>query len=136
VSGKNDHQYFGRPEHATNERPIYLADSSSPGADLAGEYAAAYAAGAVLFKSIDPAYAAMLYGHAQQAFTFASTYKSKCVCLCTDGWGADVLATLWLVELVACAHTVRNLNASAVRALFCSWKTPSGIFQAYGSYCE
>lgn len=37
VSGKNDHHYFGRPEHATNERPIYLADSSSPGADLAGE---------------------------------------------------------------------------------------------------
>jgi hypothetical protein len=37
VSGKNDHQYFGRPEHATNERPVYLADSSSPGADLAGE---------------------------------------------------------------------------------------------------
>lgn len=37
VSGKNDHQYFGRPEHATNERPIYLADSSSPGADLVGE---------------------------------------------------------------------------------------------------
>jgi hypothetical protein len=77
VSGKNDHHYFGRPEHATNERPIYLADSSSPGADLAGEYAAAYAAGAVLFKTSDPAYAANLYAHAKQAFAFAEAYKSK-----------------------------------------------------------
>jgi hypothetical protein len=41
VSGKNDHHYFGRPEHATNERPVYLADSSSPGADLAGEVSVA-----------------------------------------------------------------------------------------------
>jgi hypothetical protein len=41
------------------------------------QYAAAYAAGAVLFKSTDPAYAAMLYSHAKQAFAFAEAYKSK-----------------------------------------------------------
>lgn len=41
------------------------------------QYAAAYAAGAVLFKSSDPAYAAKLYAHAKQAFAFAETYKSK-----------------------------------------------------------
>jgi hypothetical protein len=41
------------------------------------QYAAAYAAGAVLFKSIDPAYAATLYSHAKQAFAFAEAYKSK-----------------------------------------------------------
>jgi len=41
------------------------------------QYAAAYAAGAVLFKSTDPAYAANLYAHAKQAFAFAEAYKSK-----------------------------------------------------------
>lgn len=91
VSGKDDHHYFGRPEHATNPRPIYLADSNTGGADLAGEYAAAYAAGAVLFKSSDPTYAANLIKHAEQAFAFATAYKQN-------------------------------------------WKTPSGVFQAYGSY--
>ena len=72
LSGKDDHHYFGRPEHATNPRPVYIADSSTGGADLVGEYAAAYAAGAVLFKSVGHGdYAATLYKHAQQAFAFA-----------------------------------------------------------------
>lgn len=44
---------------------------------LSVQYAAAYAAGAVLFKTSDPAYAANLYAHAKQAFAFAEAYKSK-----------------------------------------------------------
>ncbi|WIA29389.1 hypothetical protein OEZ86_011893 [Tetradesmus obliquus] len=77
LSGKNDHHYFGRPEHAYNERPIYVADSSTGGADLVGEFAAAYAAGAVLFKAEgQAAYANVLYKHAQQAFAFAEAHPN------------------------------------------------------------
>jgi hypothetical protein len=77
LSGKNDHHYFGRPEHAYNERPIYIADSSTGGADLVGEFAAAYAAGAVLFKAEgQAAYAAVLYKHAKQAFAFAEAHPN------------------------------------------------------------
>lgn len=78
ISARPDHWYFGRPEHATNPRPIYLADSAHPGADLAAEYAAAYAAGAVLFKGVgQTAYAETLYKHAKQAYAFAKAYPSK-----------------------------------------------------------
>lgn len=77
LSGKDDHHYFGRPEHATNPRPVYTADPSTGGADLVGEYAAAYAAGAVLFKSIGQgSYAAILYKHAKQAFAFAQAHQN------------------------------------------------------------
>jgi hypothetical protein len=78
ISARPDHWYFGRPEHATNPRPIYLADSTRPGADLAAEYAAAYAAGAALFKGVgQTAYAEQLYKHAKQAYAFAKAYPLK-----------------------------------------------------------
>lgn len=78
ISARPDHWYFGRPEHATNPRPIYLADSAHPGADLAAEYAAAYSAGATLFKGVgQTAYAETLYKHAKQAYAFAKAYPSK-----------------------------------------------------------
>jgi endoglucanase len=78
ISDKSDHQYFGRPEHATNSRPIYLANSSSPGADLAAEYAAGFAAAASLFASEGhTGYAEKLFRHAKQAFAFAQAYRSK-----------------------------------------------------------
>lgn len=78
VSDKHDHHYFGRPEHATNPRPIYLADASNPGADLAGEYAAGFASAAALFASVgQKAYADTLFAHAKQAFGFAAAFRSK-----------------------------------------------------------
>lgn len=78
ISARPDHWYFGRPELATNPRPVYLADSTRPGADLASEYAAAYAAGAVLFKGVGQTeYAELLYKHAKQAYAFAKAYPKK-----------------------------------------------------------
>ena len=42
-----------------------------------GEYAAAYAAAAVLFKSVGQGgYAANLYKHAKQAFAFAEAHPN------------------------------------------------------------
>lgn len=78
ISARPDHWYFGRPEQATNPRPVYLADKTSPGADLASEYAAAYAAGAALFKGVGQvAYAEQLYKHAKQAYAFAKAFPQK-----------------------------------------------------------
>jgi hypothetical protein len=78
VSARPDHWYFGRPEHANNERPIYLANKDSPGADLAAEYAAAFASAAALFRGIgQPEYAATLFKHAKQAYAFAKAYPKK-----------------------------------------------------------
>lgn len=78
VSDKSDHGYFGRPEHATNPRPVYVANSASPGADLAAEYAAGFAAAASLLASEGQvAYAEELFRHAKQAFAFAQAYRSK-----------------------------------------------------------
>jgi endoglucanase len=78
IGDKSDHSFFGRPEHATNARPTYIADSKTGGADLAAEYAAAFAAGASLFASVNrTAYARTLFRHAQQAFAFAEAYPNK-----------------------------------------------------------
>jgi endoglucanase len=78
ISARPDHWYFGRPELATNPRPVYLADASTGGADLASEYAAAYAAGASLFKGVGQTeYADKLFKHAQQAYAFAKAYPKK-----------------------------------------------------------
>lgn len=78
VANNDDHQYFGRPEHATNRRPVYLVDSSTGGADVTAEYAAAFAAAAVLFKKQgDTKYADGLFKHAQQAFAFAEAHQNK-----------------------------------------------------------
>lgn len=72
VSGDADHSYFGRPEHNPTARPVYSVDSTSGGADIAGEYAAAFAAAAVLFREAgNTTYAATLFKRAEQAFAFA-----------------------------------------------------------------
>ena len=45
-----DHAYWGRPEDMTMNRPVYKLTTSQPGSDLAGETAAAFAAGYLAFK--------------------------------------------------------------------------------------
>lgn len=46
-----DHDYWGRPEDMTMDRPTYKLTTSHPGSDLAAETAAALAAGYMAFKS-------------------------------------------------------------------------------------
>eukprot|EP00775_Hariotina_reticulata_P012172 gene12172-12310_t len=78
VSARPDHWYFGRPEHANNARPVYLANKDSPGADLAAEYATAFASAAALFRGIgQPEYATTLFKHAKQAYAFAKAYPKN-----------------------------------------------------------
>ena len=50
--GGPDHGFWGRPEDMTMARPAYKITESRPGSDVAGETAAAMAAGYLVFKSI------------------------------------------------------------------------------------
>lgn len=76
ISARPDHWYFGRPEHSRVNRVVYSASSSNPGSDLAAEYAAGFAAAAVLFRQEgDQGYADLLFRRAKQAFGFAKRYQ-------------------------------------------------------------
>jgi hypothetical protein len=78
VSARPDHWYFGRPEHSPIKRQIYVADARTGGADLAGEYTAAFAAAASLFRSVGRrSYAESLFSRARQTWDFANAYKNK-----------------------------------------------------------
>nr|XP_002731295.1 PREDICTED: uncharacterized protein LOC100368972 [Saccoglossus kowalevskii] len=70
-----DHTYWGRPEDMTMERPAFKIDADNPGSDLAGNAAAALAASYLIFKDIDPAYAALSLSHARDLYDFAYLYR-------------------------------------------------------------
>jgi aryl-phospho-beta-D-glucosidase BglC (GH1 family) len=75
--GDLDHAFWGAPEVMSMERPSFKIDAQNPGSDLAGEVAAALAAAYEVFVKTDPAYAAQLLTHAEQLYTFATTYRGK-----------------------------------------------------------
>nr|AXQ39830.1 beta-1,4-endoglucanase [Diploptera punctata] len=75
--GNLDHNWWGRPEDMTMERPAYKIDAQNPGSDLAGETAAALAAASIVFKSADSSYSDTLLTHAKQLYNFADTYRGK-----------------------------------------------------------
>lgn len=83
-NGDDDHKWWGAAEVMRMARPSYKVDASCPGSDLAGEYAAAMAASAMVFRPTDPAYAATLLTHARQLYTFADTYRGKYSSCITD----------------------------------------------------
>ena len=59
----------------TTYRPSFAITDQAPGSDLAGETAAAFAAGSMAFQETDATYAATLLDHAKRLFTFAETYQ-------------------------------------------------------------
>ncbi|XP_068644184.1 endoglucanase 13-like [Aristolochia californica] len=69
--GNSDHACWERPEDMNTPRNAYRIDDRHPGADLAGETAAALAAASVVFQQWDPPYANQLLTHAKQLFNFA-----------------------------------------------------------------
>ncbi|SER64743.1 Fibronectin type III domain-containing protein [Lentzea albida] len=83
-AGNPDHAWWGSAEVMPMARPSYKVDSSCPGSDLAGEYAAAMASASMVFQSTDPAYSATLLTHAKQLYTFADTYRGKYSSCITD----------------------------------------------------
>ncbi|KAH3828330.1 hypothetical protein DPMN_130285 [Dreissena polymorpha] len=75
--GGPDHGFWGRPEDMTMARPAFKITESRPGSDVAGETAAAMAAGSLVFKHINSTYSATLLTHARQLYDFATKYKGK-----------------------------------------------------------
>ena len=73
--GDADHQYWGPPEYMTMKRPIYSLTTSTPGTEPIAEAAAALAAGHMIFKDVDPEYAARCLGHSIELFDFADKYR-------------------------------------------------------------
>jgi len=74
--GGQDHGYWGRPEDMTMNRPAWSITASQPGSDLAGETAAALAAGSIYFKRRgDTSYSAELLSHARTLFDFADNHR-------------------------------------------------------------
>ncbi|GEM46292.1 glycoside hydrolase family 9 protein [Deinococcus cellulosilyticus] len=90
-NGSIDHAYWAAPEtldtRQAGQRPTYYIDESKPGSDLAGETAAALAAGSMVFKDSDPTYAATLLNHAKQLYAFADQYRGKYSSSITDASG-------------------------------------------------
>ncbi|XP_013393921.1 uncharacterized protein LOC106161500 [Lingula anatina] len=76
-----DHAFWGRPEDLNMYRPSYKVDVSNPGSDVAGETAAALAAGSIAFKS-KVADSSKLLAHAKELYNFGSSYLGKYT---TDG---------------------------------------------------
>ncbi|KAL0359164.1 UNVERIFIED_CONTAM: Endoglucanase 15 [Sesamum angustifolium] len=64
--GGSDHACWQRPEDMTTPRTVYRIDEQHPGADLAGETAAAFAAASIAFRKSNPSYSSELLNHAKQ----------------------------------------------------------------------
>ncbi|XP_060582482.1 endoglucanase A-like [Ruditapes philippinarum] len=75
--GGQDHGFWGRPEDMKMPRPAFKITESKPGSDVAGETAAAMAAGSLVFKHINATYANILLTHAKQLYEFATQFKGK-----------------------------------------------------------
>ncbi|KAK3430187.1 hypothetical protein EUGRSUZ_E01715 [Eucalyptus grandis] len=75
--GDSDHSCWQRPEDMTTPRTVYKIDDQHPGADLAGETAAAFAAASVAFAPTDSNYSAQLLTHAEQLYGFARSHPGQ-----------------------------------------------------------
>lgn len=69
--GAADHDCWQRPEDMTTPRTSFKIDAQHPGADVAGETAAAFAAVSMALNKTNPEYASQLITHATQLFDFA-----------------------------------------------------------------
>ena len=97
-----DHACWERPEDMDTPRTVYKVDAAHPGSDEAAETAAALAAGSLVFRGADPAYAARLLARAAEVFAFADAHRGAysgslraavCPCYCDYSGYQDEL--LW-----------------------------------------
>ena len=78
--GGLDHAFWGRPEEMTMDRPAFRITADAPGSDLAGETAAALAAGYIYFNLRgDTDYADKCLANARTLFDFADQYRGTYV---------------------------------------------------------
>lgn len=74
-----DHAYWGPAEALRGNRPTYLIGRDRPGTEIAAEASAALAAGSLLWRELDPDFAAVLLRHARDLFDFADTARGTYV---------------------------------------------------------
>lgn len=74
--GSVDHSIWGAPEVMPHERPAFRVDLAHPGPDLAAQTASALAAISLVFRSTEPAYAALLLRHAKELAEFAEATRA------------------------------------------------------------
>lgn len=96
-----DHDYVGRPEDMTMNRPAFKITTSNPGSDLAGETAAALAAASILFQDSEPIYASTCLQHAEELYDFANQYQGEYADSITDA--ADSYGSYGLYDELAWA---------------------------------
>ncbi|XP_053378521.1 uncharacterized protein LOC123526589 [Mercenaria mercenaria] len=77
--GHVDHGYWGRPENMNMRRPAYKVTTSCHGSDVAGDTAAAMAAGYLVFKDMcgDTGFADKLLEASKSLYTFAKNNRGK-----------------------------------------------------------
>ncbi len=75
-NGSADHAWWGAAEVMQMARPAYRVDKNSPGSTVVGEAAAALAACAAVYSSIDKSYADKCLKHAKSLYKFAESTKS------------------------------------------------------------
>ncbi|XP_060595558.1 endoglucanase A-like [Ruditapes philippinarum] len=87
--GHTDHGYWGRPEDMKMNRPVYKVTTSCPGSDVAGDTAAAMAAGYLVFKDMcaDTRFSDKLLNASKSLYEFAKNNRgiySDCVIQAKD----------------------------------------------------
>lgn len=75
--GEADHGFWGRAEEMTMARPSFKIDPTNPGSEVAGETAAALAAGSILFRESNPELADLYLEHARDLFELANSYRAS-----------------------------------------------------------
>lgn len=75
--GHIDHAIWGRPEDMVLSRPTFQLDVNNGGSDLAGETAAALAAGSMAFRYVSSTYADELLTAAIQLYNFADQHRQE-----------------------------------------------------------
>ncbi|MEN8905439.1 MAG: glycoside hydrolase family 9 protein [Clostridiales bacterium] len=75
--GESDHSVWAPHEllDYLTERKSFKVDPSTPGSDVAGQTAAAFAITSLIFEETDPDYADTCLTHARDLFNFADTYR-------------------------------------------------------------
>ncbi|WOL01581.1 endoglucanase 9-like [Canna indica] len=72
-----DHGCWERPEDMSTPRSVYKVTPSKPGTEVAAETAAALAAAALVFRTVDGGYSKKLLRTAEKAFAFANRYRGN-----------------------------------------------------------